>query len=257
VGNVDGIGNFTKSGSGGNLTVNHFRVNNANVTDGIATAAAVADPTSSASVTPGVSIVNSLVVSGTGTVNLTNNRIITNDLQGVEAGGTYDGVQGLVQSLKIFTDEPLAAANQTRIGVARAAESKSLSAGQTTLWSGQTVDDNDTLVMYTWAGDANLDGKVNADDYASIDLYSTVPGSDSWNHGDFNYNGVINADDYALIDNNVQNLNYVPIWTTDALRNLEGGGAATAGLTAVPEPTSIGLLMVSAAGLMSRRRRAK
>jgi autotransporter-associated beta strand protein len=257
VGNVDGIGNFTKSGSGGNLTVNHFRVNNANVTDGIATAAAVADPTSSASVTPGVSIVNSLVVSGTGTVNLTNNRIITNDVQGVEAGGIYDGVQGLVQSGKIFTQEALFLANQTAIGVATAAESKGLVGAATTLWSGQTVDSNDTLVMYTWAGDANLDGKVNADDYASIDLYSTVPGADSWNHGDFNYNGVINADDYALIDNNVQNPNYTPYWTTDQLRNLglESSGAATAGLTAVPEPTSIGLLMVSAAGLLGRRRR--
>jgi autotransporter-associated beta strand protein len=255
VGNVAGVGNINVAGAGP-LTANHFRVNNLTVT-GAAKAATIADLTSSASVTPNVSIVNSLVVSGVGAVNLNNSRIITNDAQGNEAGATYDGVQGLVQSLKIFTDQPLAAANQTAIGVATAAESKSLLSGQTTLWSGQTVDDNDTLVMYTWAGDANLDGKVNADDYASIDLYSTVPGSDSWNHGDFNYNGVINADDYALIDNNVQNLNYVPIWTTDALRNLEGGGAATAGLTAVPEPTSIGLLMVSAAGLMSRRRRAK
>jgi autotransporter-associated beta strand protein len=254
VGNIDGSGNFTKSGSG-TLTANRYRVNNLNIT-GVAKAAAIADPTSSASVIPGVSVVNSLVVNGASTVNLTNSRIITNDAQGVEAGGTYDGVQGLVQSLKLFTDEPLAAANQTAIGVATAAESKSLVGAATTLWSGQTVDSNDTLVMYTWAGDANLDGKVNADDYASIDLYSTIPGEDTWNHGDFNYNGVINADDYALIDNNVQNQNYVPYWTTDALRSLDGG-SATAGLTAVPEPASIGLLMVSAAGLMGRRRRTK
>jgi autotransporter-associated beta strand protein len=254
VGNVAGVGNIDVAGAGP-LTANHFRVNNLTVS-GAAKAATIADLTSSASVTPNVSIVNSLVVSGVGAVNLNNSRIITNDAQGNEAGGTYDGVQGLVQSLKINTDQALAAANQTAIGVATAAESKGLVGAATTLWSGQTIDSNDTLVMYTWAGDANLDGKVNADDYASIDLYSTVPGSDSWNHGDFNYNGVINADDYALIDNNVQNLNYVPYWTTDVLRNLEGG-SATAGLTAVPEPASIGLLMVSAAGLMSRRRRAK
>jgi fibronectin-binding autotransporter adhesin len=225
------------------------------VGSGVTKMAAVADPTNSASVTPGVSNVNSLTVAGK--LNLTNNRIITNDAQGTESGLIYTGVQGLVQSLKISTDQPLAAANQTAIGVATAAESKGLSGAATTLWSGQTVDSNDTLVMYTWAGDANLDGKVNADDYASIDLYSTIAGADSWNHGDFNYNGVINADDYALIDNNVQNVNYVPYWTTNALRGLQSGGSATAGLTAVPEPASVGLLMVSAAGLLGRRRRAK
>jgi autotransporter-associated beta strand protein len=262
VGTVSGTGNTVVEGGGvgSTLVATHFRQNSVTI-GGQARVRAIADPTSSASVMPGVSVLNSLVISGAGKINLTNNRIITNDAQGTESGGTYSGILGQVQSGRtggpgIFSDQPLVAANQTAVGVATAAESKSLLAGQTTMWSGRTVDDNDTLVMYTWAGDANLDGKVNADDYASIDLYSTVPGADTWNHGDFNYNGVINADDYALIDNNVQNLNYVPYWTTDALRNLEGGGeSATAGLTAVPEPASLGLLMVSAAGLLGRRRR--
>jgi autotransporter-associated beta strand protein len=247
--------NVTKAGAG-TLEVNHVRANNVTVSAGVLKTTAIANLASSLSVSPAVSKVNSLIVSGTGSVELTNSRIITKDAQGTEAGGIYSGVQGLVQSGKIFSLEPLIAANQTRIGVATAAESKSLLAGQTTLWSGQTVDDTDILVMYTWAGDANLDGKVNADDYASIDLYSTVPGADSWNHGDFNYNGVINADDYALIDNNVQNPNYTPIWTTDALRILEsGGGSATAGLTAVPEPASVSVLALGALSLLGRRSR--
>jgi autotransporter-associated beta strand protein len=258
VANIAGSGDLTKTSSG-TLTANHYRVNNLSVA-GIAKVAAIANPTSSVSVIPGVSTVNSMTISGK--LNLTNNRIITNDAQGAESGGTYSGVLGMVQSGRnggagIITDEPLAAVNQTAIGVATAAEAKGLTGSATTMWSGQTIDSNDTLVMYTWAGDANLDGKVNADDYASIDLYSTVPGADTWNHGDFNYDGVINADDYALIDNNVQNVNYVPYWTTDALRGLQSGGSATAGLTSVPEPASIGLLMVSAAGLMASRRRTK
>jgi fibronectin-binding autotransporter adhesin len=250
VGNVDGAGNFNKSGSG-TLTANRFRVNNLTINAGIANTLAVANPASSASVTPGISKVNSLIVNGSATVNLTNNRIITNDAQGTESGSIYSGVQGLVQSGKIFTDQALAGSNQTAIGVATAAEAKGLVGTATTLWSGQTIDSNDTLVMYTWAGDANLDGKVNADDYASIDLYSTVPGADSWNHGDFNYNGVINADDYALIDNNVQNLNYVPYWTTDAVRDF---AAESSGLTAVPEP-ALGLAGIALLPLMRRRRR--
>jgi autotransporter-associated beta strand protein len=254
-GAITGAGTLSKT-SGGTLSVTNVRAGGLSVNGGILKLTAVANPANSAAVTAGVSNVSSLAITATGTVNLTNNRIITNDAQGTESSGIYSGVQGMVQSDSIFTDEALAAANQTAIGVATAAESKGLVGAATTLWSGQTVDSNDTLVMYTWAGDANLDGKVNADDYASIDLYSTIPGSDSWNHGDFNYNGTINADDYALIDNNVQNVNYVPYWTTDALRNLEGGGSAMPALTAVPEPalTGICILLVP---LMRRVRRSR
>jgi hypothetical protein len=259
VGGITGTGN-TQVDFGGSLIATSVRQGTLTV-NGAAKARQAADLVTSGAISPSVSKVNSLVIGGNGVLNLTNTRLITNDAQGTESGGTYSGVLGQVQSGRnagpgIITDEPLYAANQTAVGVATAAESKGLVGAATTMWSGQTIDSNDTLVMYTWAGDANLDGKVNADDYASIDLYSTIPGEDTWNHGDFNYNGVINADDYALIDNNVQNLNYVPYWTTDVLRNLEGG-SATAGLTAVPEPASIGLLMVSAAGLLGRRRRTK
>jgi autotransporter-associated beta strand protein len=253
VGNVDGAGNLKQLGTG-RLIMNRARIGILTV-NGSAKLAAIADPMSSTSVTPGVSNVNSLVAIGTAQVNLTNNRIITNDVQGTESSGIYSGVQGLVQSGKIFTDQALAGSNQTAIGVATAAEAKGLIGAATTLWSGQSIDSNDTLVMYTWAGDANLDGKVNADDYASIDLYSTIPGSDSWNHGDFNYNGVINADDYALIDNNVQNVNYVPYWTTDALRALESGGSPTAGLTSVPEPALGVVALVFLPAMRSRRPR--
>jgi hypothetical protein len=249
---------LTKAGAG-TLAVNNVRATSAVVSAGVLKTSAIANPTSSASVTPGVSNVNSLVVSGTGTVNLTNNRIVTNDAQGTKTGVTYNGIQGLVQTgraggawngVGINTDQPLALANQTAIGVATAAEAKGLVGAATTMWSGQVIESTDTLVMYTWAGDANLDGSVNADDYASIDLYSTVPGEGSWNHGDFNYDGAINADDYALIDSNVQNLGYVPYWTTDGAR-----AAATAGLTAVPEPSTGLLLGIAAAGLFRRRRR--
>ena len=63
----------------------------------------------------------------------------------------------------------------------------------------QTVDANSILVKYTWNGDANLDGVINADDYFLTDSgYITQEGG--WYNGDFNYDGVVNADDYFLID---------------------------------------------------------
>ena len=61
--------------------------------------------------------------------------------------------------------------------------------------------------MYTYAGDANLDGKINADDYFEIDhdYGHTDAGSISYLGGDFNYDGKINGDDYFLIDSNFDN----------------------------------------------------
>jgi hypothetical protein len=64
---------------------------------------------------------------------------------------------------------------------------------------GQSIGVNDVIVKYTWNGDANIDGLVNADDYFLADsgFISQKPG---YYNGDFNYDGVINADDYFLID---------------------------------------------------------
>jgi hypothetical protein len=52
--------------------------------------------------------------------------------------------------------------------------------------------------MYTYFGDANLDGTVNADDYAAID--ASVVGTNGLYQGDFNYDGIISGDDVAIID---------------------------------------------------------
>jgi len=69
-----------------------------------------------------------------------------------------------------------------------------------TTFAGQTVSNTDLLIKYTWQGDANLDGVVNADDYSLIDT-AFITQEMGYYHGDFNYDNVINADDYFLIDN--------------------------------------------------------
>jgi hypothetical protein len=51
----------------------------------------------------------------------------------------------------------------------------------------------DVLVMYTWLGDTNLDGVVNAADLSNISASGTT-----WQTGDFNYDGKVNADDFSL-----------------------------------------------------------
>jgi hypothetical protein len=65
---------------------------------------------------------------------------------------------------------------------------------------GQSVDVNTVLVKYTYTGDADLDGDIDADDYARIDggFASHLSG---YRNGDFNFSGgTPNSDDYFQID---------------------------------------------------------
>src|SRR5205807_6946084 len=138
----------------------------------------------------------------------------------------------------------------TTLGVASASQVKSINPGDTAVWNGQSVTGSDTLVMFTYAGDATLDGKINVDDYGRID-FNVGLGTAGWYNGDFNYDGKINVDDYGIIDFNV-GIQGPPL----------GGGpeiAATprvARLTTVPEPEPPALapVIISALpGILPRR----
>ena len=108
---------------------------------------------------------------------------------------------------------------------------------------------NSILIKMTYFGDANLDGVANNDDYALIDLGAGSAGALSgWGYGDFNYDGVIDGNDYALMDI------VVGVQGTPGFPATLTGGMTGAG--AVPEPASIGLLMLGAVSLLGRRRRA-
>ncbi|WP_428940765.1 hypothetical protein [Fontivita pretiosa] len=67
-------------------------------------------------------------------------------------------------------------------------------------FAGVSVGQDDVLVKYTYFGDADLSGNVDATDYSLIDNgYTNQLGG--WINGDFDYSGTIDATDYALIDN--------------------------------------------------------
>jgi hypothetical protein len=103
--------------------------------------------------------------------------------------------------------------------------------------------------MYTYAGDVNFDGLVDASDYGIIDNYFQFPGTDGYANGDFNYDGVIDAGDYGIIDNTFQ-LQGAPIPTS-------GAAIDRVSVTAVPEPSACGVAILVAAAVASRGRRRR
>ena len=71
-----------------------------------------------------------------------------------------------------------------------------------TTFDGQSVDTTFILAKYTYTGDSDLDGDVDADDYARIDAaFAGATGiGGPYRNGDINYSGSVNADDFFEID---------------------------------------------------------
>jgi PEP-CTERM motif len=122
-------------------------------------------------------------------------------------------------------------------------------------FDGQSISSTDVVVKSTYYGDSNLDGLVDGSDYSLIDN-GFNQGLTGWLNGDYNYDGHVDGSDYSLIDNSFNN----SVVLANPLAQLASQVAsptseiAVTG-TAVPEPTSLGLLGIGAIGLMNRRRR--
>jgi hypothetical protein len=95
------------------------------------------------------------------------------------------------------------------------------------------------LVREHVLGDANGDGRVDANDYFQIDR-GFVTRRMGYSNGDFDLNHKVDSDDYFIIDK--------AFLTQDVLT------AATTHATGVPEPETLALLAFGAVGLATRRR---
>jgi hypothetical protein len=182
------------------------------------------------------------------------------------AGGAWTGT-GINSSA--------AAANPaTSLGLMTGADYIAVTGGLT-VFSGMSIVAGDSLIKYTWYGDANFDGEVNFDDYALTD-FGYTSGLSGWVNGDFDYNGVIDFDDFVLIDLGFSSQSGI---LRNALAYLSGEDRsqrmddpalrmvadhfqqfgleyAQAFLSAAPEPGSaVGLIGLMTAGALSRRRR--
>jgi hypothetical protein len=196
--------------------------------------------------------VGDLEIDGSAQLDLNNKSLIADgSATGVWDGSSYTGIMGMVQSGRIASSAIAAGDTLQGIGVASAADVFGLAGAATASWNGQTVGAGDTLVMFTYAGDANLDGKINIDDYGRIDANVGFNGSvHGWYNGDFNYDGAINIDDYGIIDSNIGIQGSPLLSASQPL-----GGFAN--LTPVPEPATLAASAVLTATAFLRRRRRR
>jgi fibronectin-binding autotransporter adhesin len=119
---------------------------------------------------------------------------------------------------------------------------------------------NDTgssiIVKYTYYGDSNLDGVVNAADFGRF-LDGLATGGTTWSQGDYTYDGKVDLGN----DFNLFLLSYLKQGGAlgDLAPIIAGDNQLSASqkrqlLSAVPEPTDIAAIVLAATGLATRRR---
>jgi fibronectin-binding autotransporter adhesin len=110
-------------------------------------------------------------------------------------------------------------------------------------FQGLAIGDDAILAMFTYFGDVNLDGKLDAVDFNAV-LNGYTNGLTGWQNGDVNYDGVVNATDWSLF--------------SGAYTFFTGGGTPFGSITdptgAIPEPAALGLLALAVPALSRRRR---
>jgi hypothetical protein len=201
-----------------------------------------------------------LSVSGTG--RLTGEAVVTAGSLVVDAGGKLDVNEG---ALVVGSGTTFASVyNLVKTGYAGAAwnglglcstvagaagdmglgvvSNASLGYGE---WRGVSgLGPSDTLVLCTYYGDVDLNGRVDPDDVSVFgDSYGKFAGTATWVDGDTDFDGDVDPDDLSVFADNYG-------------KSLGAGdvGPLTGG--AVPEPCAIGFLLAGASVVVKRRRGA-
>ena len=90
------------------------------------------------------------------------------------------------------------------IGIGHASDVLYLAPSEQGEWYGHAVDGTAVLIRFTYAGDVDLNGYVDAVDYGTIDNWIQLEGTNGYTNGDINFDGVIDAVDYGIIDYGMQ-----------------------------------------------------
>jgi len=174
-------------------------------------------------------------------------------LQSAFTGGSWKG-SGLTSSI---VEAQVATAKGTTNGT----NSIGYSDGNTDATTGGVVP-NQMLIAPELTADANMDGKVDFNDLLILAQNNGLITGD-WTHADFNYDSKVDFNDLLLLAQNVNQTNgTVTLGSGQLPASFEAQWALAqaevkaAGVSnPVPEPGTMSLLAISAAGLLARRRR--
>jgi hypothetical protein len=144
--------------------------------------------------------VTSLSVSSTAAyLDLNNNAMIIDYGNNADPISTIDGLLHTGYASGAWNGYGIrstAAANDSN-GLTAIGSADNQELGDTT-FAGVAVSENSVLLMYTYYGDANLDGVVNKQDVALLAVGYNFDGS-GWGNGDFTYAGSVSRQDLSLL----------------------------------------------------------
>ena len=201
----------------------------------------------------GVSVINKLALSGsvaspTSTLNTQRNDVILT--LGPTASGTADDIRQLIRAgynNGNWNGSGIRSSTGVTDGKAIGyATASSIFPALPSTWKGQPIDSSSLILAYTFAGDSNLDGKVNTIDFNAL-AGAFGQGGKSWVDGDYDYDASVNSVDFNMLVGN-----YGKVQPMSATLGAAPSGATTLGTT-VPEPTTGVATLVAMCALNARK----
>lgn len=163
----------------------------------------------------------SLSIGTGGSLNLKDNDLLIGT-------GSVNSVREWIKSGKLFSDHVISG-KDTALGYA-GGDDGNVDVSKTS-FAGESVDDDSVLVKFTYRGDSDLDGDVDASDVAkwAVNFTGELSGAGTrvWSQGDWDYDGDVDASDVAK-------------WAVNFTGELSGGGLTPSQPVepAVAEPTA-------------------
>jgi hypothetical protein len=239
------VNGFSKVGGTGTMVVNQMVLNGKlSVTGGTLQVKANATPNDP----NGASTVGSLSISGTGKVDLTNNKLTIHYGVG-NAGTVVADVRAALIAGRGGSADWTGTTGITSSSIATGP------AVRRSLGYKDVPGTGDLIVMYTRAGDGNLDGVTNINDLGLISQFY-LQTNKQWFQGDYNYDGVVNISDLGIVSQNyngaLPSVDLVGLSLDPSSQFLADWATVT---SAVPEPGTFAVMGIGCAALLGRRRR--